>query len=609
MERIDALENGNPDLKKLPTKDKLAENIKKVQQFNDANTKALIKLVRQDLKQGKIDQAVAGNEGKTLAALGHLNPQTLNESISEALQARNDDKKTKNEKKAEEVLASEGTDEEKILKILKIEPEPRTICKVLSDALNGLKADVLAKEELDMLAENNDILNSFADSIACEKIIITNEQMKKYILLGIKDENNGAKNAVLRGLVKADYFDEASANLLMDSILKTIQTEDITNIIQDSNLNYKLKLNDLSKNAELKPIISKDSTEIIVDDVNVSDIEQQNKTQLVACRDKDFLNALLKDQEFKEKIKTLQNSKFENPNDLDALKSISLTPEEMRKILKNANHETDFADDCIQICAKAVPEEVNKKSLKKIEKISDKLESADREKLAAINNSPMSESDKINTIYSNPNFTEADDSINTEVADECVDAASPDEVKQIYDEVITNMSLVTDLLAANPELAKRIQCQKNAKFCESLFDEDGTEVPVDTVVLKPQLKKLMTLEEIDGIVYKQTMHNIQMNADGNETIDGSPMETYRDMIVKAGVQIFDRALSQEQAMMKKLQDQSQQTKDLQSAADSMNIDGKSNDDLQKMLDQLRAQMMSEIEIILQSVINEETKKV
>jgi len=53
----------------------------------------------------------------------------------------------------------------------------------------------------------------------------------------------------------------------------------------------------------------------------------------------------------------------------------------------------------------------------------------------------------------------------------------------------------------------------------------------------------MTLEEIDGIVYKQTMHNIQMNADGNETIDGSPMETYRDMIVKAGVQIFDRALS------------------------------------------------------------------
>jgi len=62
-------------------------------------------------------------------------------------------------------------------------------------------------------------------------------------------------------------------------------------------------------------------------------------------------------------------------------------------------------------------------------------------------------------------------------------------------------------------------------------------------------------------------------------------------------------------MMKKLQDQSQQTKDLQSAADSMNIDGKSNDDLQKMLDQLRAQMMSEIEIILQSVINEETKKV
>jgi len=62
-------------------------------------------------------------------------------------------------------------------------------------------------------------------------------------------------------------------------------------------------------------------------------------------------------------------------------------------------------------------------------------------------------------------------------------------------------------------------------------------------------------------------------------------------------------------MMKRLQDQSLQTKDLQSASDSMNIDGESNDDLQRMLDQLRGQMRSEIEIILQSVINIEAKQV
>jgi len=55
------------------------------------------------------------------------------------------------------------------------------------------------------------------------------------------------------------------------------------------------------------------------------------------------------------------------------------------------------------------------------------------------------------------------------------------------------------------------------------------------------------------------------------------------VVLKAEIKVFDRALTQEQAMMKRLQDQSLQTKDLQSASDSMNIDGESNDDLQHML--------------------------
>jgi len=132
---------------------------------------------------------------------------------------------------------------------------------------------------------------------------------------------------------------------------------------------------------------------------------------------------------------------------------------------------------------------------------------------------------------------------------------------------------------------------------------------LDTVIVKKQLKKLMTIEEIDGIGFKKSMHNIEISANEKVSINKTQMESYRDMAIKAGIQIFDRAITQEQAMMKRLQDQSQQTKDLQSASDSMNIDGESNDDLKRMLDKLREQMRSEIEIILQSVINTETKKV
>jgi len=81
------------------------------------------------------------------------------------------------------------------------------------------------------------------------------------------------------------------------------------------------------------------------------------------------------------------------------------------------------------------------------------------------------------------------------------------------------------------------------------------------------------------------------------------------MIKLKGMEIFDKSLSLSEANMKKLQDSVQQAKDLQTTISNMNIDDNSNEDIQKMLNNLRSNMDKEIEIILQTIIIEESKKV
>jgi len=72
--------------------------------------------------------------------------------------------------------------------------------------------------------------------------------------------------------------------------------------------------------------------------------------------------------------------------------------------------------------------------------------------------------------------------------------------------------------------------------------------------------------------------------------------------------LFDKALTAEQAGLKKLQEDAIQAKDLQNASDNLNIDGKSNDEIVNLLNNLKANMAEEIDRQLQSEINSEVKK-
>jgi len=186
---------------------------------------------------------------------------------------------------------------------------------------------------------------------------------------------------------------------LLDSILKVKQSEDVTKLLTDSNIDYKTKFDTISKNSELKPILSKESLDILIDDVNVLDRIQLNKTYSVACKNKHFLKGLLKNnKKFKEAIENFQKLKFDNPNDATALNNLYLSTEEMIKILKNSNKDSTFSDDFITFNANNFPDELNKKLIKKIELILDKLNNEDKEIMATILNSQKSYGDKLVTI-------------------------------------------------------------------------------------------------------------------------------------------------------------------------------------------------------------------
>jgi len=70
----------------------------------------------------------------------------------------------------------------------------------------------------------------------------------------------------------------------------------------------------------------------------------------------------------------------------------------MKNLIKNADKNPDFSSGSITINAKMFSDELNKKLIKKIELISDKLNIEDKEMIAAILNSQKSDLDKLITI-------------------------------------------------------------------------------------------------------------------------------------------------------------------------------------------------------------------
>lgn len=77
---------------------------------------------------------------------------------------------------------------------------------------------------------------------------------------------------------------------------------------------------------------------------------------------------------------------------------------------------------------------------------------------------------------------------------------------------------------------------------------------------------------------------------------------------KLGIKAFDKALSPADAALKKLEEMANQSKDLESASQNMDLEGKSNEELALMMASLKENMAKAIDTILQDVINKEIKE-
>jgi len=129
------------------------------------------------MQRGRKDKENKPN--KSLSDLGHLDPEILNSEIAAKLQNKPDSDKTTNEKQTEVVLASTGSEHDKLDSILKIEPANEEILDVIEEQLDNLEPTQMALDQLEVLSENPNLVDAFVEATLAEKMKLSAEEMRK----------------------------------------------------------------------------------------------------------------------------------------------------------------------------------------------------------------------------------------------------------------------------------------------------------------------------------------------------------------------------------------------------------------------------------------------
>jgi len=298
-------------------------------------------------------------------------------------------------------------------------------------------------------------------------------------------------------------------------------------VLQNAEISDSDKLKKMTKSNELRPILPEAVSEELkthIDAMNDDQVEQAYKS---ACMNNDLLEELKKDEEFKAKLEKASQNQFENPSNAMAVSELGLNEDEKKQILYNANNASaEFAAEDNIACANNTSADTSSKAFSKLSKLQLKItDPADAQAFASIANNTMPDAQKITALMNNDQFNALDPQLMADVSNSTIAAASHEETEAIFAEMMADPDNVEIMLEANPSLNQRVKCHQDPTFCEKLWDEDGTEVPVETAVTKAQLKKLMSLEEVGDHAQRKGMPNIQVTNDDKTTIDSAPMET------------------------------------------------------------------------------------
>jgi len=150
----------------------------------------------------------------------------------------------------------------------------------------------------------------------------------------------------------------------------------------------------------------------------------------------------------------------------------------------------------------------------------------DKQNLATITNSPASDADKISRIVQSESLINANkDKLTDNINDVCLNQFSDDKITELFNLVVNDPNMLAMLLEANPGINDKKSCIQNPQACQSLYDMNGTEIPLDTIVEQNQLGKLMKLQKnSDGFV-KATDNSIKISNSNEVKINDEDCST------------------------------------------------------------------------------------
>jgi len=377
------------------------------------------------------------------------------------------------------------------------------------------------------------------------------------------------------------------AKVINEEVLNTSNNDKIKSIMSQS-----IKEQDKIKqySIDIKPELDKK-----VKDELKNNIDTLTDQQII-----DSFNYSKKFPEFQQLLSNKESNKLTNV----------LTPAEMREALINSdNNNTKFAATNNFVSSKY---EDDKKTNDKFNKIMDALNQqnlpSDAQKSIndTLSQTPQIK-DKLN-ILSKIDQVESINKTFKELANESVKTLPDEAIKSLF-ESMSNIDLQT-IKDANPYLQCLNENKYNKNLCiDKLYDKNGNEIDVKSNVTAEVLQALMTMKPSskgDNILESTKLSSINLNKNNNKcTIDDIPMQTYKDIMIAKGVEVFDLALSKENALKKKLVDSASQASDLKKEQENLANNGISNEELEKMLKNLQDKMNNTVNNLIYNQISNE----
>jgi len=414
LDQLGKAANGDEEINNLPTSDALIDG--GALDVITENGKAAAEIIKQMIKDGKIDEATADG---------------ISDAVLEKLDIIADKDKNDQEIEAAGIASDELTKVlDNLLALANLDPLPSSCAEAFADFLNSLNEKDLANATLAASVNDPDLAADINNTNALANTNLSTEEMKKFLLLAADNENDKVSAAVTNSSVKADALSDEQAKSLVDSLTKETQSEDIEKELK-SELTALEKMDNIANGPE-KPTMPEEAKTDTADVINSMDDEHIIATFNLASADPDFanfLNDLLSDE-----LQDIKDSAAASPSDADAANTLGLSPEEMRKALKNGNDMfLAFASGDTKYAGGLMDDSQAKSSLNAVAAVADLLTNdGDKQNLATISNSPNSDQEKVTKIAENDSFSEANKDKLTGNIDDVV-------MNQFSDEQVTKL--------------------------------------------------------------------------------------------------------------------------------------------------------------------------